>query len=113
MHLATSPSRQPPIGLGHKQRGIAIGKVRQTGIGRQTVIEQARGLQRIRHVFADPVRHDIGVVSSEQMMPTERAALERLLEHACGDTHQSRRVADFLLAWWNAAACGAYHLTTG
>ncbi|NGM80196.1 DUF7673 family protein [Burkholderia multivorans] len=49
----------------------------------------------------------------EQMTPAERAALERLIEHARGDTHQSRRVADFLLAWWNAGQCGAYDLTTG
>ncbi|RBB31882.1 hypothetical protein DPV79_40195 [Burkholderia reimsis] len=49
---------------------------------------------------------------SEQMTPAERAALERLLEHARGDTHQSRRVADFLLAWWNAGECGKYDLTT-
>lgn len=31
---------------------------------------------------------------------------------AQGDTGQSRRVADFLLAWWNAASCGAFDLTT-
>lgn len=49
----------------------------------------------------------------EQMMPAERAALERLLDHAQRDTGQSRRVADFLLAWWNPSACGAYDFTTG
>ncbi|WP_334022016.1 hypothetical protein [Burkholderia orbicola] len=48
----------------------------------------------------------------EQMTPAERAALERLVEHARGDTGQSRRVADFLLAWWNAGQCGSYDLTT-
>ncbi|MEX3816570.1 hypothetical protein AB3X96_41640 [Paraburkholderia sp. BR13439] len=47
-----------------------------------------------------------------QMAPAERAALERLVEHARGDTGQSRRVADFLLAWWNAGQCGSYDLTT-
>lgn len=40
------------------------------------------------------------------MTELERAALERLLGHAQRDTGQSRRVADFLLAWWNAANCG-------
>lgn len=30
----------------------------------------------------------------------ERAALARLIKIAKGDTGQSRRVADFLLAWW-------------
>lgn len=49
----------------------------------------------------------------DQITIEERAALERLLEHARGATHQSRRVADFLLAWWNASACGGYDMTTG
>jgi hypothetical protein len=41
----------------------------------------------------------------------ERAALERLIEIAQGDTGQSRRVAAFLLAWWNAEECGGFDLT--
>lgn len=41
-----------------------------------------------------------------------KAALERLIEIARGDTGQSRRVADFLLAWWNAGSCGAFELTS-
>ena len=36
----------------------------------------------------------------------------RLIDIAIGPTGQSRRVADFLLAWWNAGACGAFDLTT-
>jgi hypothetical protein len=47
----------------------------------------------------------------DQMTPSEKRALENLLRHAQGGTGQSRRVADFLLAWWNAGACGAYDLT--
>ena len=39
----------------------------------------------------------------EPIPPDERAALERLITHALGDTHQAQHVADFLLAWWNAA----------
>lgn len=39
-------------------------------------------------------------------------ALKRLLTIAEGNTHQSRRVADFLLAWWNAGSCGAFDLTS-
>lgn len=46
------------------------------------------------------------------MNPEEQAALERLIRIAQGDTGQSRRVADFLLAWWNAGECGAFDLTT-
>ena len=41
----------------------------------------------------------------------ERAALERLIGHAKSDTIQSPRVADFLLAWWDAASCGGFDLT--
>ena len=49
----------------------------------------------------------------DQILPAERQALENLLAHAQGDTGQSRRIADFLLAWWNPSACGAYDMTTG
>ena len=41
----------------------------------------------------------------------EKAALNRLLDIARSDTGQSRRVADFLLAWWNAGSCGGFDLT--
>ena len=40
-----------------------------------------------------------------------RAALDRLLAIARSDTGQSRRVANFLLAWWNAGSCGGFDLT--
>jgi len=39
------------------------------------------------------------------------AAVRRLVKIAQGDTGQSRRVADFLLAWWNAGSCGSFDLT--
>lgn len=42
----------------------------------------------------------------------EQEALARLLQHAQGDTGQSRKVADFLLGWWNSASCGSFDLTT-
>lgn len=38
-------------------------------------------------------------------------ALYRLIAIAQHDTDQSKRVADFLLAWWNAANCGGFDLT--
>jgi len=41
----------------------------------------------------------------------QRAALERLIQIAQRDTGQSRRVANFLLAWWNAEECGGFDLT--
>lgn len=41
----------------------------------------------------------------------QQAALERLIQLAQGDTGQSRRIANFLLAWWNAEECGGFDLT--
>lgn len=38
-------------------------------------------------------------------------ALHRLVAIAGTDTGQARPVADFLLAWWNARACGGFDLT--
>jgi hypothetical protein len=40
-----------------------------------------------------------------------RLCLERLLAVAARDTGQSRIVANFLLAWWNAGSCGGFDLT--
>jgi hypothetical protein len=40
-----------------------------------------------------------------------RAALERLIHIAQGHSGQSRIVARFLLAWWNAEECGGFDLT--
>jgi hypothetical protein len=45
------------------------------------------------------------------MTTEQRAALERLIALAQSDTGQARRVADFLLAWWNAGECGGFDLT--
>jgi hypothetical protein len=47
----------------------------------------------------------------EQMLETEKQALDNLLQIAQGNTGQSWRVADFL-AWWNAGQCGSYDLTS-
>ena len=45
-------------------------------------------------------------------MTTDPAAvLKRLIAIAQSDTGQARRVADFLLAWWNAGECGGFDLT--
>lgn len=60
----------------------------------------------------DAVREMI-LKASRDRKPTdaERDALVRLLKIGRSDTGQSRRVADFLLAWWNAASCGGFDLT--
>jgi hypothetical protein len=49
--------------------------------------------------------------TSSHVSAKSRAALERLVEIAQGDTGQSRIVANFLLAWWNGAECGGFDLT--
>jgi hypothetical protein len=46
-----------------------------------------------------------------RMSEAQAAALERLTDIAQRDTGQSRIVADFLLAWWNAGECGGFDLT--
>ncbi|QGQ72500.1 DUF7673 family protein [Halomonas sp. PA16-9] len=46
------------------------------------------------------------------MDSTTRQALERLIAVALRDTGQSRRCADFLLAWHNAGENGGLDLTT-
>ena len=38
------------------------------------------------------------------------SAFERLLRIARSDTGQSRRVANFILAWWNADSLGGFDL---
>jgi hypothetical protein len=45
------------------------------------------------------------------MTAQEREALERLLDIGRGPTGRSRRVADFLLAGWNAGQCGGFDIT--
>jgi ribosomal protein L17 len=40
-----------------------------------------------------------------------REAVERLIGIARRDTGQSRKVASFLMAWWNAEECGGFDLT--
>lgn len=42
---------------------------------------------------------------------TAMAALDRLLAVAASETGQARCVANFLLAWHNARACGGFDLT--
>ena len=49
---------------------------------------------------------------NENLQSHERQAMERLIEIAQRDTGQSRRVADFLLSWWNSGTCGAFDLTS-
>jgi len=65
-----------------------------------------------RHIRADD---HVAKVTSAPLVPVQLradvAALLRLVAIAKADTGQSKRVADFLLAWWNAASCGGFDLT--
>lgn len=41
----------------------------------------------------------------------QQSALVRLIRIAQSDTGQSRKVADFLLSWWNTTTCGGFDPT--
>lgn len=41
----------------------------------------------------------------------QRVALEQLISHAKRDSGQARRVANFLLCWWNAGTLGSFDFT--
>ncbi len=43
-------------------------------------------------------------------MISARAALTRLIPLAMGDTGQARRVANFLMAWWNGPELGHFEI---
>ena len=45
------------------------------------------------------------------MTPDVELAFQRLLRVADNDTGQSRRAANFIFAWWNAADLGGFDLT--
>ena len=45
------------------------------------------------------------------MEKNQKLALERLIQIAKRDTGQCRRVANFLLSWWNAEVCGTWNIT--
>lgn len=46
-----------------------------------------------------------------EMSAHERAAFERLLRIGRSDIGQSRKVANFILAWWNAGSHGGFDPT--
>jgi hypothetical protein len=50
-------------------------------------------------------------MTSNPVQEPSMAALKRLIGIALGGTGQSRIVAGFLLAWWNAEECGGFDLT--
>src|ERR1035437_3945067 len=50
-------------------------------------------------------------MANETIAADQKVALERLIQIALGNTGQSSKVANFLLAWWNAEECGGFDLT--
>ncbi len=45
------------------------------------------------------------------MNTNQRQALDRLMKIAKGNTGQCKRVADFLLSWFNGPVCGGWGVT--
>jgi hypothetical protein len=52
----------------------------------------------------------LGSAREDAMDEITRTALDRLLTLADSDTGQSRRAANFILAWWNAETLGGFDL---
>lgn len=59
----------------------------------------------------DKVGQNSSAPRSPMQLRVDIAALLRLVAIAKADTGPSTRVADFLLAWWNATSCGGFDLT--
>ncbi len=53
---------------------------------------------------------DKAVIIDDEEKEKAQAAVERLISVAQGNTGESRVAANFLLAWWNAEACGGFKL---
>ncbi len=65
----------------------------------------------LRRTFAVKMQKVREAQASESEIRALKGSTERLLTIAERDTGQSRRVASFLLAWWNAGECGGFDLT--
>jgi hypothetical protein len=50
-------------------------------------------------------------MTGSEVNEADLAPVRRLLTITRSDTGQASRVADFLLAWWNAGDCGGFDLT--
>jgi hypothetical protein len=71
-------------------------------------------MSRTSRHHGDIRRNDIdqspssNTIPDSHVLPHEHQALIRLLKIADSDTGQSRRVADFLLVWWNPIENGRF-----
>lgn len=75
---------------------IAIDKAHDERIRQASLAKLGAAMAEVRHREA------------RLMTEQERDALARLIQIALRDTGQSKRVADFLLAWYNAAENGGW-----
>lgn len=80
---------------------------RSTG---QLTSENIEMLLRVQLQSGAALAEPLQAEKADGILP-EQLALKRLIRIARADTGQSRRVADFLLAWWNAGSCGSFDLT--
>lgn len=65
----------------------------------------------LKRTFAAKMRKVREARLAESDVQALKGSVENLLAIAERDTGQSRRVASFLLAWWNAGECGGFDLT--
>ena len=70
----------------------------------------ARSLQHIGGRARERLRYHPATPLGGTRSDHERAAFERLLKIAKSDAGQSRRVASFILSWWNASSLGGFDL---
>jgi hypothetical protein len=106
----------------HERRALEIEALRAQLQDIEEVLPVLERLQRVSH-RGRRGRRSMGAAERaavsarikrywKDFMPQEqKAALSRLLELAQGDSGQSRRVADFLLAWHNAQQNGGWDPT--
>jgi hypothetical protein len=100
MSEATEASIIKPAPAYEERKKFLIGKIEHS------LAQRAEYVRRFGALL-----HDQVPPLADGFPEEARAALERLIEVAKGYTDQSSLVADFLLAWWNAAECGGYNPT--
>lgn len=97
-HLST-PTNSPPNGA----RELSLPQQSSNAISADARAEFQRHEERLER--------DRGDAANPGLKKKGIDALARLIRVASRDTGQSCRVANFLLAWWNATNCGGFDLT--
>lgn len=89
----------------------AYHEVRQGDFFADRSVDHRSNMSYKSEVTIHPIRATGTKAEKPGARDRDRDALERLIAIAKRDTGQSRKVADFLLAWWNGAECGGFDLT--